>query len=76
VLKILENSFNLTTTLIGINVTDAFFFASHHKVINLNDDTGPSKLSIQQFAGLQAFQLIQKAKHLNLCPYAFFQKIM
>jgi hypothetical protein len=51
----------LTTTLIRIHVTDAFLLASHHKVINVNGDTGPPNLSTHQFAGMLAFQLIQKA---------------
>ena len=52
-------------------MTDAFFLASHHKVINLNDDSGQSKLSIRRFAGVLAFQLIQKAKKLSVLPTRF-----
>jgi hypothetical protein len=51
--------------LIGINVTDTFLLASHHKVINLNDAIGSQKLSIRQLAGMLAFQLIHQAKKLG-----------
>jgi hypothetical protein len=44
----MKNSFLQPTTIhIGINMTDAFLLASYHKLINLNDDAVPSKLSIQ-----------------------------
>jgi hypothetical protein len=64
--------FRLTTNLIGINVMDAFLLASHHKVLNLNDATGPQKLSIHQFAGMLAFQLIRQAKRLGALPMQRF----
>jgi hypothetical protein len=57
--------FRLTTTLIGVNVMDTFLLASHHNVINLNDATGSQKLSIRQFAGILALQLICHAKKLG-----------
>jgi hypothetical protein len=46
-------------------VADSFLLASHHNVINLNDATGSLKLSICQFAGMLAFQLIRHAKKLG-----------
>jgi hypothetical protein len=55
----------LTTTLIGVNAMDTFLLATHHNVINLDDPTGSQKLSIHQFAGMLAFQLIRHAKKLG-----------
>jgi hypothetical protein len=52
-------------------VTDAFLLANHHKVINVNDDAGPPKLSIRRFAGMLAFQLIQKGKKMSALPSRF-----
>jgi hypothetical protein len=57
--------FRFTTTIIGINSMDTFLLASHHNAINLNDATGSQKLSIHQFAGMLAFQLICHAKKLG-----------
>ncbi len=59
-------------TLIGINTTDTFLLASHHKVINVNDATGSQKLSIHQFAGMLAFQLVCQAKKLGTSPMPRF----
>jgi hypothetical protein len=60
--------FHLTTTLLGINVTDAFLLANHHRIINhttgLQED---KKIGIQRFAGMLAFQLLNNAKRLG-CP--------
>jgi hypothetical protein len=50
-------------------MTDAFLLANHH--INVNDDAGPPKLSICQFAGMLAFQLSQKAKRMSALPRRF-----
>jgi hypothetical protein len=65
--------FRLSTTLIGINVTDTFLLANHHKVINVYSDptTGKRKISIQRFAGMLAYQLIKQAKRLGTAPPRF-----
>jgi len=58
--------FRLTTTLLGINVTDTFLLANHHRIINHTSGTSSEKnITIQRFAGLLAFQLLQNAKHLG-----------
>ena len=58
--------FRLTTTLLGINVTDTFLLANHHRIINHTSGTSSEKnITIQRFAGLIAFQLLQNAKHLG-----------
>ena len=55
--------FCLTTMLIGVNVTDAFLLANHHKVINVsNSAIGKQKISIRRFAGMLSHQLIAKSK--------------
>jgi hypothetical protein len=59
--------FCLATTLIGINVTDCFLLAGHHKVINYSSNYGADgkKISIQRFAGMLCHQLIHSAKSLS-----------
>jgi hypothetical protein len=65
--------FRLATTLIGINVTDAFLLATHHKVINAsNDTTGKQKIPIRRFAGMLSLQLIRQAKRLGASPMQHF----
>jgi hypothetical protein len=62
----------LTTTLLGINVTNAFLLANHHRIKNhttgLQDD---KKIGIQHFTGMLAFQLLNNAKQLG-CPRQCF----
>jgi hypothetical protein len=58
--------FHLTTTLLGVNVTDTFLLANHHRIINHTSGTSNEKnITIQRFASLLTFQLIQNAKHLG-----------
>jgi hypothetical protein len=59
--------FRLATTLIGINVTDCFLLAGHHKVINYSSNYGTDgkKISIQRFAGMLSHQLIHAARALS-----------
>jgi Glu-tRNA(Gln) amidotransferase subunit E-like FAD-binding protein len=58
--------FRLTTTLLGVNVTDTFHLANHHRIINHISGTSSEKnITIQHFAGLLGFQLLQNAKHLG-----------
>jgi hypothetical protein len=56
--------FRLATTLVGINVTDAFLLCNYHQVLNCSkrsDDDQERKVTIQRFAGILANQLIQFA---------------
>ena len=56
--------FRLATTLVGINVTDAFLLCNYHQVLNCSkrsDDDQERKVTIQRFAGMLANQLIQFA---------------
>jgi len=58
--------FRLATTMIGINVTDTFLLACHHKVINTSSDTtGKQKIPIRRFAAILSLQLIRQAKRLG-----------
>jgi len=60
--------FRLTTSLLGINVTDTFLLANHHRIINHTScPQGEKKISIQRFAGILAFQILKNAKRLG-CP--------
>ncbi len=53
--------FGLTTPLIGMSVVDTYLIAKHHDIIKGCNSSG---LSVQQFAGALAFQLIGKASDL------------
>jgi hypothetical protein len=54
--------FCLTTTLLGINITDTYLLANHHRVINYFGEQGEEKsISIQQFAGTLYYQLLKNA---------------
>jgi hypothetical protein len=68
--------FRLSTTLIGINVTDTFLLANHHKVINIYSDptSGKRKISIRRFAGILSHQLIKQAKRLGTTPPRFLSE--
>jgi hypothetical protein len=66
--------FRLGTTLVGINVTDAFLLSIHHKIINFmtsSNEEKEMKVGIQRFAGILSYQLIQMAKKLNAPPERF-----
>ena len=55
--------FHLCTTIIGMNVTDAYHLANYHKVINYTGGgSGEKKISLQCFAGILSSQLITNAK--------------
>jgi hypothetical protein len=60
--------FRLSTTLIGINVTDTFLLANHHKVINVSSNltSGKQKISVRRFAGILSHQLTTHAKRLGI----------
>jgi len=47
--------------LIGMSVVDTYLLAKHHDIIKGCNSSG---LSVQQFAGALAFQLIGKARDL------------
>jgi hypothetical protein len=53
--------------LIGINLTDCFLLAGHHKLINYSSNYGADgkKISIQYFAGMLSHQLILATKSLS-----------
>jgi hypothetical protein len=56
--------FRLATTLVGINVTDAYLLCNYHQVLNCSkrsDDDQEKKITIQRFARILANQLIQLA---------------
>jgi hypothetical protein len=58
--------------LTGINVTDTYFLASYHKVINQTNDLAmKQKASICRFAGMLAIQLICNAKRLGSLQNCF-----
>jgi hypothetical protein len=58
--------FRLSTTLVGISVTDAFLLSNHHKIINNGSGShDDKKISIQRFAGILAHQLLKNAKSLG-----------
>jgi len=60
--------FRLGTTFVGINVTDAFLLANYHKLINYSSngcEEKEQKISIQQFAGILAHQLLELARKVN-----------
>ena len=64
--------FRLSTTLIGVNVTDLFLLANHHKVINISNSTiGKQKISIRRFAGILSNQLIAHARRLSASSSRF-----
>jgi hypothetical protein len=58
--------FRLATTLIGITVTDVFLLCNYHKVMTcgISDQQG-KKITIQCFARILAYQLIEMAKQLE-----------
>ena len=58
--------FRLATTLIGITVTDAYLLCNYHNVINCGvREHQEKKITIQRFAGILAFQLIEMAEKLQ-----------
>jgi len=64
--------FRLSTTLVGISVTDAFLLSNHHKIINNGSGShDDKKISIQRFAGILAHQLLKNAKSLGSSRLAF-----
>jgi hypothetical protein len=69
--------FRLATTMIAINVTDAYLLANFHKVINYSptsDDDETEKIGIKRFAGILAFQLIEMGKKLASGPLKFLEE--
>jgi hypothetical protein len=69
--------FRLSTTMTGINVTDAYLLANFHKVINcsaVTDDDETEKIGIKRFAGILAFQLIEMGKKLASGPLKFLEE--
>jgi hypothetical protein len=64
--------FCLSTMLIGVNVTNTFLLANHHKVINISNSTiGKQKISIRRFAGIISNQLIAHARRLSASSSRF-----
>jgi hypothetical protein len=63
--------FQLSTTLLGINVVDTYQLASWHGVINYSrkDD---KKLSVCTFAGLLSYQLIHEREQLSCSDEPLF----
>jgi hypothetical protein len=58
--------------LIGVNVTDTFLLANHHKVINISNSTiGKQKISIRRFAGILSNQLFAHARRLSASSSQF-----
>jgi hypothetical protein len=57
--------FRLTTTLIGINVTDAWKLASFHGIINFSKKDPEKMMTITRIAGVLGWQLIHIASTLT-----------
>jgi hypothetical protein len=58
--------YRLTTTLLGINVTDTYLLANHHRVVNYFGNRGEEKsIGIQRFAGMLSYQLLKDAKQFG-----------
>jgi len=57
--------FRLTTTLIGINVTDAWKLASFHGIIKFSKKDPEKMMTITRFAGVLGWQLIHNASTLT-----------
>jgi len=58
--------FPLSTTHLGMNVTDSFLLANYQKIINSNSNgSDDKKISIQRFAGMLSYQLLKNVKHLG-----------
>jgi hypothetical protein len=58
--------FRLSMMLIGVNVTDTFLLANHHKIINTsNTGMWKKKITIRRFAGILAHQLITQARRFS-----------
>jgi hypothetical protein len=53
--------FRLTTTLIGINVTDSWKFAMYHGIINFSKKDPQKIMTVTGFAGVLGWQLINNA---------------
>jgi len=56
--------FRLHTTILGMNVVDCYKLADHHKIINNRIPDNEYKMTIIQFAGYLAHQLIANADYL------------
>jgi hypothetical protein len=68
--------FHLSTTIIGINVMDAYHLANYHRVINcFGGGSGEKKVNIQRFAGILSHQLIKMQRDGGLQIRDFFQKM-
>ncbi len=58
--------FHLTTTQLGVSITDTFLLANHHCIINHTiGNSSERNTAIECFADLLAFQLLQNAKWLG-----------
>jgi hypothetical protein len=67
--------FYLSTTIIGINVTEAYHLANYHGAINYSGGgTGEKKFSIQYFACILSNQLIKNAERWGSVDKDFFQR--
>ena len=56
--------FRLHTTIIGMNVVDCYFLADHHRIINHRIPDKEYKMTIINFAGFLAHQLISNVDSL------------
>ncbi len=64
--------FPLTTTLLGINVTDTFLLANHHRIINHTTCFQyDKKIGFECFVSMLAFQLL---KQLGYPQHCFMQE--
>jgi hypothetical protein len=63
--------FHLTVTLIGMAVTDSFLLAKYHGIIENSKQNENSVMSIRQYAGALAFQLISKANELSAMGHTY-----
>jgi hypothetical protein len=57
--------FRLTTTLIGINVTDSWKLATYHGIINFSKKDPQKMMTVTRFAGVLGWQLIKNASFLS-----------
>jgi hypothetical protein len=62
--------FRLTTTLIGMNVTDTWKLVSFHGIINSNKSDQDKMMAITRFAGIVWHQLIHSAASLSQSSFS------
>ena len=62
--------FRLTTTLIGMTLTDTFLLAKHHKLIDSKKSCEEKRMGVRRFAGIVATQLLKIASSFGCADEA------